>query len=96
MGARDVTLGSIFDAAKWVKDAVAVARRSPPGSPERNAKLDQLAMVAVRARVEADSRRGGASTGLQIILRCAEAGIDYLKNPSKPRGRHAQASDETK
>lgn len=95
MSARDVTIGSIVDAARWVKDAVTVARQTPPGSAERMAKLDQLAMVTSRARMVADAKGGAASTGLQIVLRAAELGIDYLKKPSAPRGRHAR-TDESK
>lgn len=95
MSARDVTVGSILDAARWVKDAVVAATTSPPGSPERLAKLDQLAVATSRARIVADAR-GGASRGLQIALRAAELGIDYLKKPSGPRGRHARSTEDAK
>lgn len=94
MGARDVTIGSIFDAARWLKDAYDVARRTPQGSPERLAKLDQLAAATSRARIVADASSGRMSTPIQVALRAAELGIGYLKTPNRARGRHVRRDDK--
>ncbi len=90
MGARDVTIGAIFDGARWLKGAIDVARQTPPGSDERMAKLNQLAIATSRARVMADASGGKVSAGIGIALRAAELGIDYLRTPGRTRGRHVR------
>ena len=87
MGHREITVGSILDAARWVKDAYRVARDNPSGSPARLAKLDQLAFATGCARQKADL---GQNKIVGTVLRVAELGIEYARTPNRTRGRRVR------
>ncbi len=87
MGHREITIGSILDAARWAKDAYRVAKDNPPGSPARLAKLDQLAFATACARQKADL---GQNKVVGTVLRVAELGLQYVRTPNRTRGRHVR------
>lgn len=87
MGHRQITVGAIIDAARWVKDAYRVAKHNPPGSPARKAKLDQLALAASHARQSADASQNKV---MGTVLRVAELGIEYVGIPNRTKGRHVK------
>lgn len=84
MAARDIKIGTALDAASWAKGAIFAAATTPPGSPERRRKLDEIALGVARAKQAADSYRGKMAAELRIALSIAELGISKLRaRPSK-------------
>jgi hypothetical protein len=72
MGARDVKLGTVADALAWLRDAAAVTLSTPPGSPERARKLDDLARALGRAKQSAAEYRGKMADEIQLGVQAAE------------------------
>ena len=80
MAARDIKIGTITDAARWTRHALAAVMSTPKGSPERRAKLDDLIQATTRARVLADAYHGKLAVELRITLWAAEAVLDRVKS----------------
>lgn len=77
MGARDLKIGTILDAAGWSIDALA-ATATPAGSPERRAKIVELSGAVQRGKVVAEAYDGKLAPEIRLALRVAEWGLGRL------------------
>ncbi len=90
MAARDIKIGTLADAARWTRAALAAAISTPKGSPERRAKLEDLIQATTRARFLAEAYKGDLAVELRVALRAAEIVLDRIKSndPSVGSPRH--------
>jgi hypothetical protein len=94
MSAKDVKIGTAVDAVTWIKNAIVAAATTPPGSPARRRKLDEIALGIARARQMADGYRGKMAAELRIAVSVAELGVSKLRERGRDdRGRSSEGSD---
>lgn len=89
MGARDVKLGTVADALAWLRDAAAVTLGTPPGSPERVKKLDDLVGALGRAKASAAGYHGKMADEIRLGVQAAEIVVrrirgDVVARPTEP------------
>jgi hypothetical protein len=80
MGVKDIKIGTLADAARWTRRALLAVMRTPSGSPERQAKLDDLIQATARARFLAEAYDGKLAVELRITLRVAEIVLARVKS----------------
>jgi len=82
-------MGAIIDAIAWAKSTLFVVIGTEKGSPQRRAKLDELARATVKARELADAYQGDLAIELRFALRMAEMGLDRfrIRPPGASPGR---------
>ncbi len=80
MGTRDIKIGTIADAARWTKQALAAVVSTPAGSAERRAKLEDLIRATERARALAEAYKGERAAELRVALRAAEIVLDRIRS----------------
>jgi len=80
MGVKDIKIGTLADAARWTRRALLAAMRTPSGSPERQAKLDDLIQATTRARFLAEAYDGKLAVELRVTLRVAEIVLARVKS----------------
>ncbi len=93
MGARDIKIGTLADAARWTKRALAAAISTPRGSPERRAKLEELIQATTRARFLAEAYKGELAVELRVALRAAEIVLDRIRSDDPAGSPRHQASE---
>lgn len=96
MNARSIQMGTIIDAIAWAKSTLLVVVATPRGSPQRRAKLDELARATVKARELADAYQGNLAMELKLALRVAEMGLARFRigspDAATPGSDHAQGA----
>ncbi len=93
MGARDIKIGTLADAARWTKRALAAAISTPRGSPERRAKLEELIQATTRARFLAEAYKGELAVELRVALRAAEIVLNRIRSDAPTGSPRHQASE---
>lgn len=91
MSVRNIKIGNILDAARWAKSACHAAMKTPPGSREREQKLDEINDLIEAVRQHASQSEKGLSSELNIALLIATRSIERIRSspPRKGRGRYA-------
>lgn len=92
MGAREVKLGTVADALAWLRDAAAVAMSTPPGSPERAQKLNELAIVLDRAKTSAAGYRGKMADEIRLGVQAAEIVVKRVRGDVRARAENSEDS----
>lgn len=88
MDVRDLTVGAVFDAVRWAREAYHAAAKTPAGSAERDRKLADLERAAARAR-ELIQERDDVPETYVAALRFVESGIsDLRRGDGSSRGRY--------
>ncbi len=96
MDYREIKVDSVMKAIKWAKHTLLVVVSTPSGSPERRAKLDELARATSRARELASSYRGKLSTELQVGLQMTEMALARFRlSPEAAAEAAAEAARAT-
>jgi hypothetical protein len=92
VAARDIKIGTAMDAVAWARRVILAAATTPPGSPERRRKLDEIALGVARARQAADAYRGRMAAEIRIAVSVVELGLDRLRSRAAP-GRDPDVDD---
>jgi hypothetical protein len=79
MTAGDVRIGTILRTMSWAKDAIAAVAATPPGSPERRRKLDEISVAVARIRQLADAHRGKMAAEIRLAVSVIELGLGRLR-----------------
>lgn len=91
MSARNLRVGTILDTLAWVGDGLA-ALRTPRGSPQRRAKLEEIGAATTKARIAAESYRGRFAPEVRVALQVAELGVQRARSgwgsPESPGAAH--------
>ncbi len=82
MGTKDIKLGTLMGGLAWLRDAALVTLGTPPGSPERRQKLDELSATLGRAKQAAAGYRGKMADELRLGVQAAELGVNRLRRRS--------------
>jgi len=77
MSARDLKIGAIAGAGKWILGAIEAAR-GPRGSVARREKLYELRAIISAVKARSSVGGGESSAGIDLACRAAEIGIDRL------------------
>lgn len=84
MGVRDLRLGSVSDALLWLRSAAEALATTPAGSPERAARLAELAEAVRKARVLVNANRGRFAPELRLAVHAAEVLLARVQKSGAP------------
>jgi hypothetical protein len=79
---QDVRLGSVAEGLSWLRAAVKAVTSTPEGSPERQARLAELARAVARARETVSARGGRFRSELLVALAAADVLLRRLAGPA--------------
>lgn len=96
MGTKDIKLGTLMGGLAWLRDAALVTLGTPPGSPERRQKLDELSATLGRAKQAAAGYRGKMADELRLGVQAAELGVNRLRRRSTEREAQEGGGDEAR
>lgn len=84
------TLRDTGTAVAWIRDAYVAFTRTPAGSAERSAKLDDLTRKVQEIRAQADAAGGNLTPGIKVALTLAEQGIRSARGEDRNQGRYTR------